>query len=77
MLVAGNVESVRPLGDGDWRVLMTAPWTPAVPDGRPLRLVVLIDEQKELPRAVSLLPTVKLTFRDGHTRVARYRHQAK
>jgi hypothetical protein len=91
VLVSGAVKSVRPLGDGDWRVLMTKPWTPKAKNGRSLRLVVVIDErdygnpddgfqmeeQKLLPRNSLMLPTLRLTYRDGHTRVARDPHQAK
>jgi hypothetical protein len=91
MLVAGTVESVRPLGDGDWKVLMSPPWTPKAPDARSLRLVVVIDErdygnpddgfqmeeQRLIPRDALMLPAVRLTYRDGHTRVARDPHQAK
>jgi hypothetical protein len=91
VLVSGAVRSVRPLGDGDWRVLMTKPWTPKAEHGRPLRLVVLIDERDygnpddgfqmdemdAIPRSALGIPTVRLTYRDGHTRVARDPHQAK
>jgi hypothetical protein len=44
LLVDGAVESIRPLGDGDWKVLMTPPWTPGAPGARPLRLAVVIDD---------------------------------
>ena len=91
LLVAGTVRSVRPLGDGDWRVLMSPPWTPKAPNARSLRLVVVIDErdygnpddgfqmeeQKLLPRKVLVEPTLRLTYRDDHTRVVRDPHQAK
>ena len=45
LIVAGEVKSVRPLGEGDWKVLMTRPWTPLAPGARPLRLVVVIDDR--------------------------------
>jgi hypothetical protein len=91
MLVAGEVESLRPLVPGDWRVLMTPPWTPNAAGARPLRLVVLIDdrdygnpddgfqmdEMDAIPREASMPPAMKVTYRDGHTRVARPPGQAK
>jgi hypothetical protein len=91
VLVSGAVTSVRPLGDGDWTVLMSKPWTPKIEHGRPLRLVVLIDERDygnpedgfqmdeihAIPRSATMIPTMRLTYRDGHTRVARDPHQAK
>jgi hypothetical protein len=43
-LVAGEVQSIRPQGEGDWKVLMTPPWTPDAPGARPLRLAVVIDD---------------------------------
>jgi hypothetical protein len=83
-LVAGDVESVRPLGEGDWKVLMTAPWTPQTPEGRPLRLVVVIDdadlgnpddgfqedEFERYGKELHRIPSLELTFADGATRVA-------
>jgi hypothetical protein len=73
-LVDGRVRSVRPLGPGDWRVLMTDPWTPKAPGAHPLRLVVVIDDaditEEELMVA-RLAPALKLTYRDGHARVLR------
>lgn len=45
LLVGGEVESVRALGAGDWRVLMTPPWTPHAPGARALRLLVVSDEK--------------------------------
>jgi hypothetical protein len=74
LVVDGHVKSVRPLGPGDRRVLMTDPWTPKAPGGRPLRLVVVIDEaditEAELLRA-GLGPAVELTYRDGRRRLLR------
>jgi hypothetical protein len=74
LLVAGDVRWIRPLGRGDWIVLMTAPWTPPRRGGRPLRLAVLIDEadiaERELTR-VRLGPDARLTYMDGHTRLLR------
>ncbi len=43
-LVAGDVETVRPLGEGDWTVRMTPPWTPEARGARPLRLVLVTDD---------------------------------
>lgn len=85
MLVAGSVRSAEPLGTGDWRVLMTPPWRPKAPAGRPLRLLVLIDDrdygnpddgfqmddEDDIPRDAWSPPKMRLTFRDGHHRVAR------
>lgn len=69
LLVGGEVKSVRPLGQGDWRVLMTPPWTPQAPGARALRLVVVIDERDiEVPQTD--LPKLELTDADGGTRVA-------
>jgi hypothetical protein len=84
-LVDGRVSSVRPLDEGDWTVLMTPPWTPHAPGARPLRLVVTIDEtdignpddgvQKgELTPQAYDVPTLRLTYPDGHTRVMKGRH---
>jgi hypothetical protein len=81
-LVDGNVSAIRPLGEGDWKVLMTAPWTPQAPDARALRLAVVIDESDignpddgfqpgELPPEAYNQPTLKLTYADGHSRVLR------
>jgi hypothetical protein len=81
-LVAGGVRTVQALGEGDWNVLMTAPWTPHGRDGRPLRLVAVIDDADignpddgvqmgELTPDAYNQPTLKLTYRDGHTRVFR------
>jgi hypothetical protein len=74
MLVGARVESARPLGRGDWTVLMTPPWSPRAPGARPLRLMVVIDgadlPEEEILRA-PLGPGVRLTYRDGHTRVLR------
>jgi hypothetical protein len=41
----GTVESVRVKGPGDWIVKMSPPWTPPVAGGRPLRVLVVIDER--------------------------------
>ncbi len=63
------MKSVRPLGQGDWRVLMTPPWTPQAPGARALKLVVVIDERDiEVPQTD--LPKLELTDADGGTRVA-------
>jgi hypothetical protein len=83
-LVAGDVELVRPLDKGDWEVLMTPPWTPQAPEGRPLRLIVVIDnadfgnpddgfQMDELERygkELHRIPSLELTYADGTTRVA-------
>jgi hypothetical protein len=88
LLVAGAVRSIDPLGAGNWKVLMTPPWTPKAPNGSPLRLVVLIDErdygnpadgfqmdeERLIPREAWMLPTLRLSYRDGHTSVARDPH---
>jgi hypothetical protein len=88
IVVAGTVRSVRPLPDGDWRVLMSRPWTPKAEGARSLRLVVAIDERDygnpddgfqmdeihAIPPEASGPPSVRLTYRDGHTRVARDPH---
>jgi hypothetical protein len=70
---------------------MTPPWTPKAEGARPLRLVVLIDERDygnpddgfqmdemdAIPREAAGPQAVRLTYRDGHTRVARPPGQAK
>jgi hypothetical protein len=82
LLVAGDVRTVQPLGEGDWSVLMSEPWTPHGRGGRPVRLVVVIDDADignpddgvqmgELTPEAYNQPTLKLTYRDGHTRVFR------
>jgi hypothetical protein len=73
LLIDGDVNGIRPLGEGDWRVLMTPPWTPEAPGARSLRLVVVIDQADghELPPEAYSEPTLKLTYRDGHQRVLR------
>jgi hypothetical protein len=79
-LVDGDVNAVRPLGKGDWKVLMTPPWTPQAPDARPLRLVVVTDEADignpddglqmgELTPEAYKQPTLELTYENGRTRV--------
>lgn len=74
LLVAGDVRSLRPLDRGDWTVRVTPAWTPPGRGGRPLRLVVVIDEaelaEEELSRT-GLGPDLELTYADGHTRVLR------
>jgi hypothetical protein len=71
-LVDADVVSVRPRGPGDWRVLMTSPWTAQAPDARALRFVVVIDDADldaaELDGKV-LGPRLELTYEDGRTRV--------
>jgi hypothetical protein len=72
LLVGGEVESVRALGAGDWRILMTPPWTPQAPGARPLRLVVVSDE-KDLDESDLLetgFPRLELTDSNGRTRLA-------
>jgi hypothetical protein len=82
LLVAGEVRRVQPLGEGDWSVLMTPPWTPRARQGRPLRLIVVIDDKHignpddglqegELTPEAYNEPTLRLTYGDGHTRVFR------
>jgi hypothetical protein len=86
-LVDGDVERMRPLGEGDWKVLMTPPWTPDAPGARPLRLAVVIDDADlpggedglqpgELPVETYDEPVMELTYSDGSTREYRGR-QAK
>ena len=81
LLVAGEVEAVRALGEGDWKVLMTPPWTPHAPGARPLRLLVAIDDEDIdvggdglQPGELGLLdrgfPRLELTYADGSTRIA-------
>jgi hypothetical protein len=81
LIVAGEVESVRPLGEGDWKVPMTPPWTPEAPGARPLRLVVAIDDadidvggdglqQDEIHLLETGFPKLELTYADGSTRIA-------
>jgi hypothetical protein len=36
-----------------------------------------MDEIHAIPRSATMIPTMRLTYRDGHTRVARDPHQAK
>jgi hypothetical protein len=83
LLVAGEVEDIRPLGPGDWRILMTPRWTPSAPGARPLRLVAAIDdadidvgEDGLQPGEVGLVdgvrPRLKLVYADGTTRVATF-----
>jgi hypothetical protein len=79
-LVDGDVESVRPLGEGDWTVRMTPPWTPQASNARPLRLVVVVDDAdignpddgvqpQDLPPEAYDTPKLELTYGDGRTRV--------
>jgi hypothetical protein len=81
LIVAGEVESVRPLGEGDWKVPMTPPWTPEAPGARALRLVVVIDDadidvggdgvqEGELHRLQTGFPKLELTYADGSKRIA-------
>jgi hypothetical protein len=84
-LVAGDVENVRPLGEGDWSVLMTPPWTPKAEGGRPLRLAVVIDdadignpddgfqedEMRQFGSELHRMPSLELTYGDGSKRVFR------
>ena len=73
LIVGGDVESIRSLEKGDWRIKMTPPWTPQAPNARPLRLVVAIDDQNllELDRVNMLFPRLELRYANGRTRVAR------
>jgi hypothetical protein len=68
-LVAGEVESVRPLGPGDWTVRMTPPWTPEARGARPMRLVVVTDDADIDNPDAYVQPTLELTYEDGSTRV--------
>ena len=72
--VAGEVDEIRPLGQGDWRILMTPPWTPAAPGARPLRLAVAIDDEDiEFDiGARGSLPRLELAYPDGTTRLAAF-----
>jgi hypothetical protein len=74
LLVAGEAESVRPLGEGDWRALITPPWTPEAPGARALRLVVVIDErdmqEDEFQLRQTGFPKLELIYADGRTRIA-------
>ncbi len=74
LIVAGDVESVRPLGEGDWKVLMTPPWTPEAPGARPLRLAVAIDDEDiDFDIDHGAFPRLQLVYADGTTRVATFR----
>ena len=73
-LVDGDAESVRALGEGNWTVTTTPPWTPDAPGARPLRLVLVVDETNlpistDLPPEAYIQPTLELTYPDGRTRV--------
>ena len=73
LLVAGEVREIRPLGQGDWRMLMTPPWTPEAPGARPLRLAVAIDDEDidfDIDRGA--FPRLELVYADGTTRVATF-----
>jgi hypothetical protein len=83
LLVSGDVEEIRPLGPGDWRVLMTPSWTPHASGARPLRLAVAIDDENvdvggdglqpdEFRLLERHLPRLELVYRNGRTRVARF-----
>jgi hypothetical protein len=83
LLVAGEVESARGIGDGDWKILMTPPWTPGKPGARPLRLAVAIDDEdidvggdgvqmEEMELLDTAPPRLELTYADGTTRVATF-----
>ena len=67
------MESVRPLGEGHWRVPITPPWTPEAPGARELRLVVVIDEGDIDVGGLlqSGFPKLELTYADGTTRIAK------
>jgi hypothetical protein len=74
LLVAGEVNEIRPLGKGDWRILMTPPWTPEAPGARPLRLAVAIDDEDiDLDSDHGAFPRLELVYADGTTRVATFR----
>jgi len=73
---------VRPLGDGDWNVLITRPWTPHARGARALKLVVVIDDrnidvggdgvqQDEMYLLDAPLPRLELTYANGSSRIAR------
>jgi hypothetical protein len=79
-LLDGDVKSVRVLGEGDWKVLMTPPWTPRAPDARPLRLMATIDDADlgnpadgmqtgELPPEAYTPPRLELTYSHGRRRL--------
>jgi hypothetical protein len=72
LLVAGEVNEIRPLGEGDWRILMTPPWTPETPGARPLRLAVAIDDADiDFESDHGAFPRLELVYADGTTRLAR------
>jgi hypothetical protein len=73
LLVVGEVNEIRPLGPGDWRILMTPPWTPEAPGARPLRLAVAIDDADiDFDIDHGAFPRLRLVYTDGTTRVATY-----
>jgi hypothetical protein len=83
LIVSGGVKEIRPLGPGDWRVLMTPSWTPRASGARPLRLAVAIDDEDvdvggdglqpdEFRLLERHLPRLELVYRDGRTRVAKF-----
>ena len=71
LIVGGDVESVRPREKGDWTIKMTPAWTPQARGARPLRLVVVIDDQDlpELDRVNTLFPKLELRYADSSTRL--------
>jgi hypothetical protein len=73
LLVAGEVESVRPLAEGDWKIQISPPWMPQAPGARALRLLVATDDRHidETDRFSGLFPKLELTYSDGRTRIAR------
>jgi hypothetical protein len=74
LLVAGEVSEIRPLGHGDWRILMTPPWTPEAPGARALRLAVAIDDEDiDFDIEHGAFPRLQLVYADGTTRVATFR----
>ena len=59
---------MRPLGEGDWKVQMTPPWTPEAPGARPLRLAVAIDDEDiDFDIDHGAFPRLELVYADGTT----------